>query len=258
MKRLTVLLKIFCRDLVFFYTNIYITLSLLSPMKKLVISFGGSLILQEPMHVRFLEQFRRTLRRCYERYAFIVVCGGGSVARQYMQALRAIHRSTYEQSLAGIHATRMNALFLMQFFGKEANDTLPLNMNKVKANLRKNRVVICGALRYIPESTSDSTAARLAAYFQSEFVNMTDTSGLYTADPRTHPGARLVRELTWEAFEHEALKNPYVPGQHFVLDQKAAVLIRKYRIPTHIIGPDVQQLANIIKGKGFKGTLIRG
>lgn len=227
-------------------------------MKKLVISLGGSLILQEPMRVKFLEQFRATLRRYYERYKFVVVCGGGSVARQYMQALKAIHRSTYEQSLAGIHATRTNAQFLMQFFGKEANDTLPLNIHKVKDNLRKNNVVICGALRYIQESTSDSTAARLAAYFQSEFVNMTNTAGLYTADPRTYLGARLVKEMTWKTFEQLALKNPYVPGQHFVLDQKAAVLIRTYRIPTSIIGPDVRQLASIVEGKSFKGTLIRG
>lgn len=227
-------------------------------MKKLVISLGGSLILQEPMNVRFLEQFRTTLRRFYNRYQFIVVCGGGSVARQYMQALKAIHRSTYEQSFAGIHATRTNAQFLMQFFGKEANESLPLNMRKVRDHLRKNNVVICGALRYIHESTSDSTAARLAVYFQSKFVNMTDTAGLYTADPRTYHDARIIREISWRAFEQLALKNPYVPGQHFILDQKAAVLIRSYHTPTFIIGPDVRQLTNILKGKNFKGTLIRG
>lgn len=224
----------------------------------MVISFGGSLILQEPMAMRFLEQFRAALRRFYHRYQFIVVCGGGSVARQYMQALKAVHRSVYEQSLAGIHATRTNAQFLMQFFGKEANDTPVLNMRKVRDNLRNNKVVICGALRYIPDSTSDSTAARLAAYFQSEFVNMTNIAGLYTADPHTHPDAKLVREISWEAFEQLALKKPYAPGQHFVLDQKAAVLIRSYRIPTFIIGPDVQQFANILEGKSFKGTRIRG
>jgi len=226
-------------------------------MKRLmVMSLGGSIIIPDPMNINFLKKFRDTLRSNYSRYKFVIVCGGGSIARKYLDALRAINRSEYEQSCAGIRATRMNARFMMQFFGKEANDTLPGNMHQVKNELRKNKLVMCGALRYVPDSTSDSTAARLAQYLKTEFINVTNTSGLHTTDPRKNPDARLIPNISWKEFEYLANSKPYVPGQHFVLDQKAATIIRKQHIPTYIIGPDCAQISNILHQKPFKGTVI--
>lgn len=221
-----------------------------------VISLGGSLIVPDPMDTPFLKRFREELRSHYAHYRFVIVCGGGSIARKYMDTLRAVHLSEYEQALAGIRATRMNARFLMQFFGVEANDILPATMQTVKDNLPTNNVVICGALRYVPDSTSDSTAARLAQYLNTQFINMTNTSGLHTADPYTNTNAKLVPQVSWAVFEKLAHSKPYVPGQHFVLDQKAATIIRKRRITTYIIGPDCKQLTNILHNKPFKGTLI--
>lgn len=226
--------------------------------KTVVISLGGSLIIPTPMDIAFLKRFRDELRSHYSHYKFAIVSGGGEVARKYMDALRATHRSEYEQALAGIRATRMNARFLMQFFGNEANDTLPSDMQGVKDALPANNVVICGALRYVHDSTSDSTAARLAQYLDTEFINMTNTLGLFTADPRENINATLISQISWLEFEKHAKSKPYKPGQHFVLDQKAAAIIRKRNIPTYIIGPDCTQLSNILHKKPFKGTLITG
>jgi uridylate kinase len=210
------------------------------------------------MNTPFLIDFREELRRHYAHYRFVVICGGGPIARKYMDALRSIHRSEYEQALAGIRATRMNARFLMQFFGKEANDKLPSTMQQVKNNLAKNNVVICGALRYEPDSTSDGTAARLAQYLKTSFINMTNTSGLYSADPKKNRDAKLIPHISWAKFEELVNKIKYIPGQHFVLDQKAAGIIGRRRISTHIVGPDCQQLARILHNKPYKGTLIQG
>ncbi len=226
--------------------------------KTVVLSLGGSLIIPTPMDIRFLMRFREELRSHYFHYRFVIVCGGGEVARKYMDALHAVHRSEYEQALAGIRATRTNARFLMQFFGDEANNKLPSDMQGVKDALPHNKVVICGALRYVPDSTSDSTAARLAQYLKTKFINMTNTPGLCTADPSTSPAARLIPQLTWREFETLAWSKPYAPGQHFVLDQKAATIIKKRQIPTYIIGPDCKQLSSILHKKPFKGTLIGG
>lgn len=131
-------------------------------------------------------------------------------------------------------------------------------MQQVKGNLAKNNIVICGALRYAPDSTSDGTAARLAQYLKTSFINMTNTPGLYTADPRKNSRARLIQKISWAAFEKIANSAPYVPGQHFVLDQKAASIIRAYSILTYIIGADCTQLSRILHNKPFKGTLIQG
>jgi uridylate kinase len=50
----------------------------------------------------------------------------------------------------------------------------------------------------------------------------------------------------------------YKPGQNFVLDQKAASLIRKNRTLTYIIGRDLGNLKKALKKEKFKGTIIKG
>ena len=56
--------------------------------KVIVLSLGGSLIVPEKSNFKFLDNFVKTLRKNYHKYKFVVVCGGGSIARKYIQALR--------------------------------------------------------------------------------------------------------------------------------------------------------------------------
>ncbi|MBI2632527.1 UMP kinase [Candidatus Pacearchaeota archaeon] len=226
--------------------------------KVMVISLGGSVIIPEGgMNIKFLEKFKKILRRYYRTHRFVVVCGGGSIARKYISVLRDEGKSVREQSLAGIRATRMNAAFLMQVFGEEANDSLPLNMEEVRDNLFKNKVVFCGALRYSQRSTSDSTSAQLANFLNGDLINITNVKGLYSSDPNKNKYAKFIPKINWKDFELMALKIKFAAGQHFVLDQNAAILIRKHKIPTYIIDDNTENLGRILKGEKFSGTLIR-
>lgn len=227
-------------------------------MKIMVMSLGGSLIVPEKINFKFLKEFRETLRKHYKNWKFVVVCGGGSIARKYISLLKEDKKSQKEESLAGIRATRMNALLMMQLFGKEANDTLPKDMKSVENNLRKNKIVLCGALRYAPHSTSDGTAARLAHFLGAEFINLTNIKGLYTSNPLTDKNAKFIPKINWKDFEKMANKSKYTPGQHFVLDQEAAKIIREHKIKTYIINGDAKNISRILKDKKFTGTLIEG
>ena len=225
-------------------------------MKKVVvISLGGSLIVPEKINFSFLENFKKTLRGFYKTHKFVIVCGGGTIARKYISALEKEGKPKKELAEAGIRATRMNALFMMQFFGKEANDFLPKSMHEVKNNIAKNNVVICGALRYDPNSTSDGTAAQISNYLKTDFINMTNVSGLYSENPKTNKKAKFIPKISWKNFESMALKIKHKPGQHFVLDQNAATIIKKHKIKTFIIGSN-KELNNLLKNKRFIGTTI--
>lgn len=226
--------------------------------KTLVISLGGSLIVPKEMDITFLHKFKQVLRKHYKHYKFVVVCGGGVIARKYISALKSEGKSARELAEAGIRATRMNAHFMTQFFGEEANETLPLNMKQVKNSLRKNDLVLCGALRYAPHSTSDGTAAQIAHFLKADaFINMTNVAGLYSANPKTHKNARFISRISWKEFETLALKMKFKAGQSFVLDQNAAVMIHKNKIPTFILGSE-KALDSVLQNKKFKGTLIQG
>lgn len=225
--------------------------------KVFVISLGGSLIVPEKMDSRFLLKFVKTLKKFYRSHKFVVVCGGGTIARKYIQTLREEGRSRNELAQAGIMATRMNAQFVMQLFGNSANKTLPMNMKDVKDSLKKNDIVICGALRFAPNSTSDGTAAKLAHFLKAEcFMNMTNVPGLYTDNPKKNPKAKFISHITWKSFEKMALAIKFKPGQNFVLDQQAATLIRKHRIKTYIISGDMKNVRNFLKERKFTGTTI--
>lgn len=166
-------------------------------------------------------------------------------------------KTARKQSILGMYATRLNAFFLTKIFGKEANEKVPVNMTEVKNMLKKNQVVFCGALRYKDNNTSDGTAAELAEFLHSRFINITDVKGLYDKNPKTNKNAKFIREISWEKFYERARKIKFSAGQHFVLDQRAARIIYEKKIPTYITN-SLSDVKHIIEGKPYKGSLIEG
>lgn len=225
----------------------------------IVISLGGSLIIPDKINASFLEKFKKVLFKNKKKYRFVVVCGGGNTARNYINGLPYIKNPTkreFFQSLLGIASTRLNARFMTYFFGEEANEGIPHDMEEVKNLLRKNFVVFCGALRYAEKQTSDSTAAKLAHFFNSDFINLTNVSGLYEKDPKKFKYAKFIPEISHKDFYNMAKKIEYKPGQHFVLDQSAAEIIKRYNITTYILGQDLKNLNNVLNKRYFVGTRI--
>jgi len=226
-------------------------------MKKkiVVISLGGSLIVPKKIDLKFLQKFEKVLKKHTRKYKFILVCGGGTIARKYINILKANKSSEYLQSLVGIAVTRLNARFMSYLFGKDPESGIPHDMKHVKGLLRKNNIVFCGALRYAPKQTSDSTAAKLANYFDSEFINLTNVKGLYDIDPKKK-GAKFIPEITREELYKMIMKIKYKPGQHAPLDQTAIKVIKANKIKTYILGKDLKQLDNLLNEKKFIGTIV--
>ena len=227
-------------------------------MKKIIVlSLGGSLIIPDKINTGFLENFREVLIKNSRKYKFVVVCGGGQTARNYIQGLeqQKISNKILLQSFLGISSTRLNARFMTYFFGKDANKGMPHDMNDVYDYLRKNDIVFCGALRYAEKQTSDATAAKLAHYLNTIFINLTNIKGLYDKNPKKFRSAKFIPEISHKDFYKMANKITFHPGQHFVLDQSAAKIIKDYNIPTYIIG-DPQQLNNLLNRKHFIGTVV--
>lgn len=226
--------------------------------KVIVISLGGSLIVPDNVDYKFLNNFKKVILKNKDKYKFVIVCGGGSVARKYISALRETGKNEYYQSLAGISVTRMNARFMNYFFDFDASRGVPHNMRILKKYLKKNGIVFCGGLEYKPHQTSDSTSAQVASYFGSDFINLTNVPGLYDKNPLAFKSAKFIPEISWKNFNKMAQKIKFEPGQHFVLDQTAAKEIMKYKIKTYIAGQDMKQLDNLLNGKKFIGSVING
>ncbi len=225
--------------------------------RVVVLSLGGSQIIPDDVNYSYLKKFKRVLEKHKRDYNFVVVCGGGSLARKYIKAIKKEGLSEFHQSLAGISATRSNARFVSHFFGFDSMHGVPHTVKTVGKYLKKQGIVFCGALEYKEDQTSDSVAAILAKRFGGEFVNLTNVKGLYTKDPNKYKNAKFISEISWKDFDEMVQKIKFKPGQHFVLDQNASKVIRKKKIPTHII-KDLSQLDKYLSWQKFVGTTIEG
>jgi uridylate kinase len=227
-------------------------------MKKrvVVLSLGGSLIIPDDINTKYLKEFKKTILKHVNKYKFIIVCGGGSIARKYIASLRENKINEKLQSLSGISATRMNARFMNYFFNINPEHGIPHTMKILKKYVKKQDVIFCGALEYKTNQTSDSTAAEIAKRFRTIFINLTNVSGLHDKNPAEHKDAKLISKISWKDFDKMASKLKFKPGQHFVLDQSASKIIMKSKIVTYILGENMNQLDNLLKNKKFKGTTI--
>lgn len=217
-------------------------------------SLGGSLIVQDEIDYKFIKQFKKTISKLNRK--FVIVVGGGRTARVYINALAKEGISEKLQCLMGIGITRLNARFLANFFGKTANENIPKDMKELRNMLKKNKVVFAGGLRFVEDNTSDGTAAALAKYFRTSLVNMTNVKGLYDKDPRKFKNAKFISRISLKDFYKRATRMKYKPGQHFVLDQNAAEIIKKNKIKTVIIGKNLRNFENYLRNKKFIGTII--
>ena len=124
-------------------------------MKKvIVISLGGSLIIPDKIDTKFLKEFKKIIKKNTGKNKFVIVCGGGGIARKYISALKAEGINETFQSFSGISATRMNARFMSYFFNQDSKKGIPTKMKDVKKYLKNQDIVFCGALEYHPEQTS--------------------------------------------------------------------------------------------------------
>jgi len=226
--------------------------------KVIIISLGGSLIIPNQINTEFLNEFKKILVKNTKKYKFIVVCGGGKTARIYIKGLEneKLKNKEYFQSLLGISATRLNARFMTYFFGENTHQGIPHEINEIKSLLKNYNIVFCGALKYAKDQTSDSTSANLAYYFKAPFINLTNVKGLYNKNPKKFRTAKFIPEISHKNFLKIAKKIKFKPGQHFVLDQKAAKIIKKHDITTYILGSNLKQLHNVLNNKHFIGTII--
>ena len=223
-------------------------------MKTFVISVGGSAIVPSEIDVKFLKQLKKTVSKLSKKNKLVIVCGGGKPARDYIKAAKHFGVSDHFASLAGIRTTKLNATLVSLII--HGNVLMPDSLKEVNQELRKRNVVVIGALGFHPNMTSDATAAQVSNYTNAEmFINVTDVDGLFTKNPKMHKDAKFIPKISFDDFWKIASKIKFKAGQHFVLDQAGAKIIKRHKIKTDIL-KGMKNLENVIQGKSFKGTVI--
>jgi uridylate kinase len=222
----------------------------------IVISLGGSLVVPDEIDVRFIRAFHALLVQHLKRgQRFILIVGGGKLARRYQHAAKEIARLAPDDlDWLGIHATRLNAHLLRTIFRHWAYPKLITSRRKINAKIHAPVIVAAG---FKPGSSTDYDAVLLArAYGATTILNLSNIDWVYTADPRVHPNAKRLPALTWAEFR-KMFGTHWDPGANVPFDPKASTWAKRWGMRVIITrGSDLKNLAKHLAGKIAQGTVI--
>jgi uridylate kinase len=188
-----------------------------------------------------------------------VVVGGGNIVRGAAASGHGLDRVSADYM--GMLATVINSLALQNVLETIDVPTRVLTAIRMESlaepyirrrmmrHLEKGRIVIFAGGTGNPFFSTDTAAVLRALEMEAEVVlKATNVDGVYTADPRTSPGATLLSEISFQ----DALVNGYA-----VMDANAFGLCQSNALPIVVL--NINQpgaIARVLRGERV-GTLVQ-
>jgi uridylate kinase len=225
-------------------------------MEKVVVSLGGSILVPGEDDAQYHRELAALFQDLSTRLKLFVVTGGGRVARYYIETGRALGIRERTLDEFGITVTRLNARLLAAAVGPRTNRE-PATTVAEAARLSKRYPIVMMA-GTTPGHTTDLVSASLARAMRADrIVNATSVDGVYDADPKKDPTARLLDRLGFEDLVALAGKGHEAAGPSVVFDPAAARVLLRTRTPLHVVhGRDLKALRGAIVGEPFHGTRV--
>ncbi len=227
-------------------------------MATVVISVGGSILLQDLENIDYITKLAGLLRELSKNHKIYLVVGGGKTSRDYIKLTRKLGTDEASLDEIGIECTRINARVMIAALGPVYANPYPVKtIEEVLGTGSNYPIVVMGGTQ--PGHTTDAVAVTLAERVGADrFINATSVDGVYTLDPNLDPNAEKLDKITPGQLIQIILKSEQAgAGPHIVIDILASKLIERSRIPTLVVnGRDLDELKNAIEGKDFNGTII--
>lgn len=226
--------------------------------ETIILSVGGSLVSPNGgVNTPFLKKLNQFVRKHVKKgRRFFIVVGGGKTARHYRDAGKAVVGELTNEDLdwLGIHATRLNGHLLRTIFKDIAHPRIITNYDHKIALLKEPVIIGAG---WKPGWSTDYDAVVLAHdYKASAIINLSNIDYVYDKDPAKYKDAKQIKKTTWDFFE-TVVGNTWVPGINAPFDPVASQLAKKLGITVIVAnGTDFKNLANILNGEHFRGTVI--
>lgn len=224
-------------------------------MKKIVISLGGSLIYPDNIDTDFIKNFKKLIEDYIRNdYQFILICGGGKLARNFQRAAEDVSELNNEQKdWLGIDATKMNASLIKSVFNPEDTYEKVISDPTEKLNLDK-KITICSGWK--PGWSTDYDAVLMAKNHGADtIINMSNIDYVYNEDPKKNPHAKPLEKISWQEFR-KMVGDEWSPGLNMPFDPIAAKGAEKNDFKVIIISKDLNNLKRVLDGKEFVGTTI--
>jgi|TARA_B100002003_G_C14133005_1_gene544910 uridylate kinase len=223
-------------------------------MKTIVLSLGGSLIAPDKVDINFLKNFKKLVDKYVKKnFRFVIICGGGGIARQYQDALKKIVGNDQEAlDWIGISATHLNAFLLRCIF--HPNSSANVIYDPTKKNKHNKKIILAGGWK--PGWSTDYDAVLLAKNLKIKMVvNMSNIDYVYDKDPNKFMAAKKIEKISWKNYIKISGKK-WKAGLNMPFDPIASKEAQKSKIIVKVIGKNLKNFENLLNNKKIKGTII--
>jgi uridylate kinase len=228
-----------------------------------VISLGGSLIVPKAgIDWQFLKKFRELMvAEMKKGKKFVIVTGGGNVARTYQEAAVKVTKLTKDdRDWLGIHSTRLNAQLVKTIFRAYAHPRInknPRTSADLRSHFKKGEGMMVAA-GWRPGWSTDYVSTILAERLGAKTViNLSNIKYAYDKDPNKFKDAKKIESIDWAGFR-KIVGNVWDPGLNAPFDPIASKHAQKIGLEVIICeGKDIDNLGKILNEGKFIGTVIK-
>jgi len=213
---------------------------------------GGSIIVPDKIDINFLKKLNKLIRSHLKKYKFVIITGGGKIARNYQNAAKAITKLSGEDlDWLGIQATILNA-HLVRSVCKDVAYKKVITNPTVK--IRFDNLLIAAGWK--PGCSTDTDAVLLAENLKAKTViNMSNIDYVYNKDPKKHKTAKPLERISWKQMKG-LVGSKWKPGLNLPFDPIATKKASLLKLKVIVMGNSLNNLKNFLDHKKFKGTII--
>jgi uridylate kinase len=132
---------------------------------------------------------------------------------------------------------------------------MPTTLAELRHHVGEGKVVVMGGLQ--PGQSTNAVAALAAEITRADMlVNGTDVEGVYTADPKKDPKAKLLKEVNVTKLLSWAMNGNAYAGSYELLDPVALKILERSKTPTRFVSlNNPETIISALEGKDV-GTLV--
>ena len=230
---------------------------------SIVIKIGGSLLFDEDKIIdsNKIAEFCKIIKDSPDFNKIVIVCGGGKISREYINAVRSFKGNEALCDIFGIEISRINSKLIIAAFQDIAYPQVPKSIEELSTAILFNKIIVMGGLQ--PGQSTTSVAFEVAEFINTdELVVLTDVDGIYDKDPKRFNDAKLLKSLNYTELQEIILNSTgdkqAAAGEYRIFDTVSLQILKRSKINVIVMsGKNLEEFEKLWNGeKNIVGTKI--
>jgi len=205
---------------------------------SIVIKIGGSLLFDKDKKIdsKKIAEFCKIIKDGSGFDKIVMVCGGGIISREYINAVRSFKGNEALCDTVGIEISRINSKLIIASLQSIAFPQVPKSIEELSTAILFKRIVVMGGLQ--PGQSTTSVAFEVAEFINAdELVILTDVDGIYDKNPKKFNDAKLLKNLNYAELQEIILNSTgdkqAAAGEYRIFDTVSLQILKRSKI--HVI-----------------------